>query len=294
MQQLFLFLYNNRAFFVFILLQTLCGWLILSSNDYQRVAFLTSSNHVAAITMEVSNAVTSYFSLKSTNKALALENAQLREVINQLQVQQGHIRPPAVLRVVVDSVKRVGIDSLYRISTIQEYEVNSSYVINNSVNRVNNFITLDKGANDGVLPGMGVISSLGVVGIIKASSDNYATAYSLLHSDVTVSSQLKRDKTLCTTKWDGKDYRYAYLLYLSRHVHVQVGDTVTTSGYNAVFPEGILIGTVEEVANETAEVFLTVKIKLSTDFSTLTHVYVVNNKNRNQIDSLERRVMLKK
>src|SRR5690606_8326650 len=160
-------------------------------------------------------------------------------------------------------------------------------VINNSIRRTNNYLTLAAGTLDGIRPGMGVISPNGAVGRVKTVSKHYATVTSLLHSQMLISAKMKKDNTFGTIKWTGGDYRTALLDYIPLHIKPQVGDTIVTSGYNTVFPEGILIGTISEVERELDKSFYTIRVELSVDFAQLSFVYVVENPRRPEQDSLE-------
>ncbi|MCS7004608.1 MAG: rod shape-determining protein MreC [Cytophagales bacterium] len=281
MNPLFTFLYNNRSFFIFVMLEGICMWFIIKANSYQRVAFVTSANYVSGKINATMTNILSYFQLKSINTQIAYENALLRKQLADLQKEQ-------VLKNEHYLVKfNISSDSIKAPTFQNVYDVTSAYVINNSVHRAANFITLDKGERDGIAPGMGVVNSLGIIGKIKACSQNYSVAYSVLHPDMSISAMLKKDRTLCTAKWDGKSPQYVYLHYLARHVKVQNGDTVVTSGYNAVFPENVMIGVVDEVVKETAEVFLIVRVKLAADFTKLHYVYIIKHYHQTEIDSLE-------
>jgi rod shape-determining protein MreC len=68
---------------------------------------------------------------------------------------------------------------------------------------------------------------------------------------------------------------------------VKVGDLVVTSGYSSIFPEGILIGTVEEVEKDKGESFFRIKVRLSVDFKDLSYVEVISNNMRDEQFNLE-------
>ena len=172
-------------------------------------------------------------------------------------------------------------------TVIPQFEYISAKVINNSIRRVNNYLTINKGSADGVEPGMGVIGSWGIVGKVRATSRDFSTVYSILHSDMLVSSEIKRNNVLCTTTWTGEDPMYADLLYVPRHIKILKGDTVVTSGYNAIFPENEPIGVIDNFWINENETFFHVKVKLATDFRTLSYVYIIKNKFRAEKDSLE-------
>ena len=268
MQRLFLFLLNYRAFIFFVILEVFCSWLIIQNNQYQSASFFNSANRLAATTMMVSSDVKSYFFLKEVSQQLSEENARLREQLSS--AGQGHLfltteDLPSTLRYTYEPAK----------------------IINKTTNRFHNYLTIDKGFGNGIHPGMGVIGPNGIVGKIKASSARFSTVISILNTGVLVSSLITSSNTFCTTNWGGRDPQYSNLLYVPRHVSLSVGDTVITSGYNAIFPEGIDIGTIEEVQISDEATFYDVRVKLSTDFSSLAAVYVVKSPVRLEIDSLE-------
>ena len=269
MQQLLVFIYNNRAFFTFLGLQLLAIWLIVNQNTYQSFAFLSSSNQVVGNLSDASGNVVDYFELKDQNTRLMRENALLRQ--QSSNSGNGNANPDS-----------------YRFIPAQ--------VVNNSIRFNNNYITIDKGLADGIAPGMGVITDNGIVGKVKACSDHFSTVYSLLHTALEISSEIKKDGSLCSTKWEASrgDYTQASLLHLARHKQINQGDTVITSGSNAVFPPNILIGMVNNVSREGTGRMLEVQIDLSTEFSQLDYVYVIRNKYAAERDSLEQATILDK
>lgn len=271
MRRLFLLIYQYRAFFTFIVLEILAFWLVIGTSTFHNAAFFNTSNNIVASIFGLRQGVYQYFNLANENDNLAKENAFLRDLISKKQI--------AVLS--ADSTPISTTDSII------QYNYIPAKVINNSTQKVNNYLTIDKGSRDGLQPGMGAISSFGVVGVVKTVSNNYATIYSLLHGGMQVSSLLSRPGVFGTTKWDGLDPLYASLLYIPRHVELQVGDSVTTSGYNAIFPEGIPIGQIKEYSIDENETFYNIIIELSSDFQSLSHVYLIQNYYRQEKDSVE-------
>ncbi|MEL7144946.1 MAG: rod shape-determining protein MreC, partial [Bacteroidota bacterium] len=142
------------------------------------------------------------------------------------------------------------------------------------------------GQHRGLAPGMGVVGTQGVIGQVKYVSENFCTAISLLHTDIRISSKLTRDGTIGTTQWDGSDIGLAKLKYIPRHVPIAAGDTVTTSGFNSVFPEGIVIGYVKNIDVKKNESFYDIDLALATSFHNLNMTYVVKDKLASEIDSL--------
>jgi len=271
MRRLFLLIYQYRAFFTFILLEVISFWLVIGNSTFHNAAFFNTSNNIVASIFGLRQGVYQYFNLINENDNLAKENAFLRDLISQQKIE--------IIK--TDSSLVASGDT-----TIQ-YTYIPAKVINNSARRINNYLTVDKGYKDGLEPGMGAISSFGVVGVIKTVSNNYATLYSLLHGEMQISSMLSRLGVFCTTKWDGFDPLYANLLYIPRHVELQEGDTITTSGYNAIFPQGIPIGRIKNFSIEENQTFYNVVIELSSDFQSLSHVYLISNYYRQEKDSVE-------
>jgi rod shape-determining protein MreC len=226
--------------------------------------------------MRASNAVYEYLALKNVNADLAQENARLNNLYTK--VQQGSY----------EGSKGNGPDSM----VAGRFRYRVAKVINNSTRNFNNYLTLDKGTLDGIKPGMGVISPAGVVGKVKYCSDHFSTVTSLLHLDLQVSSQIKKDNTIGTAKWDGKDAGEISLLYVPHHIQLTKGDTIVTSSYNTIFPEGIMIGTIKDFNLREAEAFYDIDVVLSTDFYKLTYVYVIENVLQAEQESLEQRTTL--
>ena len=263
----FQFLYRFRVFIVFLILESFGLWLMVNNNPYQGSVYFNSSNALTASMLEASNSVTDYFRLEDINQKLLEENMRLKtDIYNAAHVL-----------VLSDSLKK-------QTPTI---ELQEAKVINKSLFFQNNYLTINKGSNHGLIKGMGIIGADGIVGQIQTVSDNYASVYSLLHSSMLVSSVHLKSKSLCTTKWAGKDPNYSSIQYLPRHVKVSIGDTITTSGYNAIFPEHTMIGIVDQIRVEENATFYEITIKNATDFYNLSNVYIVHNNRKMEKDSLE-------
>lgn len=280
MRNLFAFIYRFRAFLLFVLLEVLCVYMLVRYNTYQGAAFFNSANKYVGQVLDFQSSITDYFRLASVNSSLARENAALREEV--LRFKRAEF---------IDSVSTLDTTFFATTDTLQSnpYILHAGRVINNSIRRANNTITLSIGTANGVKPGMGVVSPAGVVGRIKTVSKNYSTATSLLHSQMLISAKIKKNNTFGTIKWTGGDYRTALLDYIPLHVKPMKGDTIVTSGYNTVFPEGIMVGTISSVAKEQDKSFYTIRVKLSVDFAQLSYVYVIENTVKQEREDLEQK-----
>ncbi|KAA9325296.1 rod shape-determining protein MreC [Hymenobacter busanensis] len=293
MRNLLTFLFRYRGILVFVLLEIVSLVLLIRNSAYQRAAFFNSANAYTGRVLEVRTQIYDYFRLVDVNKALVTENAQLRQ---QLYHSELSSRMPDSLAMPGDSTgTRLKADSLMlglRLlpSRPTEYPLIPARVINQSLRRVDNYLTLNVGSAQGVQPGMGVLTTAGVVGRVRQVSEHYATVTSLLHSKTTISAKLKRDGTFGTIRWLGDDPTHASLDYIPRQNVLVRGDTVVTSGYNAIFPEGVMIGTVDRFTKEPDKNFWTVQVHLAVNFSNLSYVYVIGPQPRAaERDTLETR-----
>ncbi|PZR38853.1 MAG: rod shape-determining protein MreC [Azospira oryzae] len=271
MERLLNFVYQRRAFFTFLLLELFCAWMVVENNQYQSTKFFNSSNQLAANIIGFSHGVREYFSLRRINDELAAENALLRGKLEQ--------RNQSLYALEVMKIKDIPVSN--------GYDYVSAKVVNNSVSLFKNYITINKGKNVGLEPGMAVISPAGAIGKVKSVSEHYAVLISLLNVDEQVSSVIKRTQHFGTVQWEGSDPRVVGLKYIPRHVTPAVGDTVVTSGYNAVFPEGVFVGVIKEVNLKEEALFWNIKVELAQDFSKLAFVHVVRSNRKHEKDSLE-------
>lgn len=262
MYRLLQLLHSYRAFLLLLFIEIVCIWLLVRNNPYHSASYFHTSNILIGNIYKIKSNISQYFSLPEINAQLANDNAQLRELLSQSQV-------PIIVNTTEDSLELSHID--------YKYEYLAAKVINNSTILMHNFITLNKGRVNGVEPGMGVISSLGIVGKIMSVSENFATVSSLLNTDVFVSSFLKRNNTFCSINWDGSDILKTKLLYVPRHIALEKGDSVVTSGYNSIFPKNILVGFIDDYSLTTSSSFYEIDVNLSNDFSNLAYVYVIKN-----------------
>ena len=241
---------------------------IVRYNNFHQVRVLNSSNVVSGQIYEKYNSVREYFSLRTINDDLAEENARLRK-----QVQS------YLLTDIGKTIERNIDNELIRSV--------SAKVINNSVNKQYNYITLNKGAKDGILPDMGVICPEGIVGVIINVSENYSTALSVLNGRWSVNAKLSDSNHFGPLRWEGRNPYVAVLEEIPYHVKVSKNERVITSGYSATFPEGILIGRVIEVEHKEGESFQKIRVQLSVDFNNLYYVEVIENITKKEQEELE-------
>lgn len=278
MRKLLDFLVRKRHWFLFILLEIVSFVLIYRNNAYQRSIIFSSGNLVTGHIASVAGAVTSYLNLRQTNRELLDRNGNLELEVLRLQQELAAMRgdSTAFRGYAPDSTETFAYRSL------------TAQVVNNSVSRLANYLVIDKGRNDGVAPDMGVVSQNGVVGVVAAVSDHFAVVISLLNPKFRLSCKVMGNNSFGSMAWDGRDIGFANLEELPRHVEFQQGDTIVTSGYSAIFPAGIVVGTVESHEKQHDDNFYSVRVKLSTDFSSLAYVRVISNYRQDEQHNLEK------
>jgi rod shape-determining protein MreC len=267
MRNLFRFIVQYHVLFLFIILEIISFVFIFNYNNYQKSRFLNSSDHLFGAIYDRYSSITDYFQLASVNKRLAEENARLRKLAGI----------PKNVRFFPDTLRGYSNKEF-------QYSYIAARIISNTVNRQQNYLTFDKGSKDGVRPDMGVICADGVVAIITNVSPSFSTGMSLLNVRGNLSAKIAKNNYFGTLNWDGKDYRRVFLNDIPFHVDVTPGDTVVTSGFSPIFPEGIRLGTVEKVSKEGASNFFTIVVKLFADFKSLSYVEVIENNKRRELD----------
>ena len=276
MNNLLNFFIKHCAWLIFAVYVILSLVLLFKDNPFQQSVYLTSANAVSARVYEAFSAVTSYFHLRGINESLQERNAALEMELVELRRQLGD-RALASQDTVNQPALKGG-----------QYTCVIARVISNSIAQPNNYITINRGFADGISPEMGVIDQNGVVGIVNIVGPHASRVISLLNPHVRLSCMLKGSGFFGSMVWDGKSPRYAVLEELPKHCTWHKGDTVVTSGYSAVFPEGIVVGIVESLDRDMSDSFISLRVKLTTNFSQLSTVRVITNGMSGQIKALQR------
>lgn len=275
MKNLLAILYKNHLLLLFLFLEITAITFAIQHNNFQRASFINSASYVTGNTYEVMNNFSSYMDLKEKNTLLADSLAKLKS-----QTLSAYLKKDTSLTKVSDT--------LYK----QRYTYLTAAVLHQSIHKPNNFLTLDKGSDDGIEVGMAVLGVNGVVGKVNGISSNFSSVLSLLNSQTKLSCKLKKTKSLGSLVWNGKlasglSYRQALLVDVPLTTKITIGDTVVTSGYSDNFPGGIPVGKVIDFSIESDGQSQDVKIELFLDFNLLDHVFIVRDIMREEKDSLE-------
>ena len=274
MKNLLDFIIKHSSWFVFLLLTVVSCLLLFQSNLYQHSIYLTSANAVSSSIYGLFNNVTSYFHLRGINEDLQQRNAMLENEVVSLRNQ-------------INDYKMLLPDTSTMPGNYSNFDFVIAHVISNSISQPHNYITINRGKADGVMPEMGVVDQNGVVGIVNVVGEHSARIISLLNPNLRLSCKVKNSDFFGSLVWDCVSPQYAVLEELPRHVKFEKGDTIITSGYSAVFPEGLIVGTIEDRMPTNDDNFYTLKIKLTTDFSRLSTVRAIKNGMKGELDALE-------
>ena len=248
---------QNGSFILFLVLQFICFYCIISFNQDQKKIYLYSTQKLNANVSSKFKNIADYFNLKNQNRNLAEENAV-----------------PQIL----DSVL---------LNTIENFSVIPANIITNSINRPNNLFTINKGSRNGVLPNMGVITTKGVAGIVTDTSENFSLVLSVLNNNCKISAKLNRCGFFGPMVWNGQNPLYSTLVDIQKYADVKKGDTVSTSGFSYIFPPKIPIGIVEDFESKPGAFTYNIDVKLFQDMSTADQVYVIYNSTMNERIKLE-------
>ena len=281
MRNLLDFLIKYKHWLLFIFLEVISFVLLFRFNGYQGSVFFTSANVVAGKVYQMANNLTGYFHLKTINSDLVQHNAELSIQLEHLKEAYKKLTADTT---VIEQMKQ---------EALMDCRLIKANVINNSTIHANNFITIDKGEADGVQKEMGVVSGSGIVGIVYQTSAHYAVIIPVLNSKSSISCKIRRSDYFGFLKWEGGSPEFAYIKDMPRHSIFEVGDTIVTSGHSAIFPSGVLVGTVDDVGDSNDGLSYSIRVKLFTDFARLNEVRVVERSNIEEQLELEESVVNK-
>ena len=268
MQQIVNFILKNSNRLLFLLLLVISLSLTIQSHSYHKSKIISSANFFTGGIYEKVNNIDEYFSLRAQNDELALENARLKSLLFNQK----------------DTAKLPEIDS---IKGVKKTDIIVSKVIRNSYSTFENYLTINSGAASGIKPNMGVINSAGIIGIVDNTSKDYATIISILNVKSQINAKIKKSNHFGSLVWNAKSTGFVQLIDVPRLAGVRKGDTIVTGGQSIIFPENIGIGTIEKVYIDNVTNYYTLDIKLFNDMTNLGHVYIIKNKDAEEISNLE-------
>lgn len=271
MQQLIFFLQKYKYFLYFLLLQLIALILIFNNHSFHRSKFVSSTSAISGAYYNKRATLSDYLNLKKINKQLLDENLTLKNALESIRFKSDTTTEKSI----IDTIK-------YN----QQYVYINGKIIKNEYHKPYNILTIKPGRKQGVDNEMGVINNKGIIGITDNVSKNYARIKSILNKDFKVNAKFKHNNYFGSLTWNGNNYNIVQLTDIPRQAIYKTGDTIITGGKSAIFPEGILIGTVHKIPTElTAS--NTIDVKLFNDMSNINHIYIIKNFHKSEIKQLE-------
>ncbi len=256
---------------LFLLLEGISFYLIITYNDAQAKIYHNTINVISGNVSNQASNIRGYFSLKEQNNILLKENAKLKAKLFNLAEKQ--------------EAKPEDLD--LKVTQNQIFNLVSARVVNNSISLRNNFLSLNKGRKAGITENQGVIGENGIIGITKAVNDNYTTVMSIFNSQTKISARIKDKGYFGSLVWNNNgDVRYMTLNDIPKHVPIKLGDKVETSGYSNLFPSGINLGKIVGKRIPPGSSTYELKVKLYQDMTKIKFAYVVINYETPALDSL--------
>ena len=264
MQSIINSIIKNRNLIIYLLLSFISFNYLYNNSSIHYSGIGKIGTFISGSTSIIYSNINSYFNLKEENSKLIEENLELKKIESQL----------------------IGISNKSNISESKIDKTISAKVILNSINKNKNIIVINKGEFDGITSDMGVISSKGVVGIIKNITDNCSSIVSLLNTDLRINAILKNSSTIGSISWDGLDPRIVQLNDIPLSSSIKVGDTIVTGGMSFYFPKGIPIGKIEDYNNTSLEGYYSIDVSIFNDFSSLSNLYILERTDNEEIKFL--------
>jgi len=275
MRNLILLILRFKNLLSYLFLSLLSFIFIVNFNHIQRSNWLNSTNRISGNVNETTANIGSYFRLKQINKELTTQNANLLQKLTKLNSDK-HLDTVIFER---DSLKIKSLVTDYHPDSNDFYigRYTGAEVIKNTTNSNTNFITINKGSKDSIKIDDGAVTKNGIVGRVVSTSEHFALIKSVLHTNNNISVKLKKQRELGTLYWTGDNSNEAHVKDIPRHVELNIGDSVITSGYGTVYPSEHLVGTIKEITLEDHDAFYDIIITLSTNFNSLDQVYIYHN-----------------
>jgi len=259
MRNLLLLFSKYGTLILFIILEVISLFLIINYNNKQKEIFLYSSNLLSGEILQRYNASMDYFSLRTLNDSILIENSHYLELLHN---KSGNIELPDE-----------NADSIF-----QKYKFIPARISSKTIHKRNNRMTLDKGTANGIEEGMGVISEKGIVGIVKSANRKFSSVIPVINTQLQISAKIKNKDYFGDLSWEPYDERYLILNHVPKHAPVENGDTIITSGYSTIFPPGIEIGRIEKISLPAGSNYFKIDIRLVNELANMGHVYVIENK----------------
>lgn len=262
---------SPRRVQIIVLLLLSLGIVLLALGGYLRFATDRLSRLLVEAQTWVSTRYMALMDFLTTPRdmaALRQRNAELEAEVARLQAQiielQQRVTETEILAALVDFA-RANPENTYKAAT----------VIGRDPSPFLRYVIINIGSNDGIRPGMPVVTEKGLAGRIDAVIAEAARVQLITDSASVVNVYLQNAGTNAILS--GSLSGNLVLDMISQDVNVSTGDLVLTSGLGGGYPPNLLIGQVTDVRKLDYELFQQATVQPVVDFEHLQYVLVITN-----------------
>ena len=271
MKQISQILIHNHVFFLFIILELISIQIIIDKKFLQKSQFNNIALQLKGYIFTKEMNIHDYFNLKDANNQLLNQNQLLVNEIISIKKNN---------KLIYQNDTSLNLDT----------KLIQAHILKNSWNKKRNFMTLNVGKNDSIRKNMGVMTGYSLIGIVNNVSDNFCTVINIINIDLMISAKVKKSGYYGSLIWEGEDDSILNLIDIPKNSHCSIGDTIVTSGYSNIFPEGINIGVIQNITADNNTNFLNISISILTDFKKIKYAYVISKQDNLDRDEIEKKL----
>jgi rod shape-determining protein MreC len=272
MRRLLIFIKRFYFLIIFIAFEAIGLTLLISNNRYHHAVFFNAFDEVSGNMYQRYTNILMYFSLKKENEQLLTENAILHSQV-------------------ASAYSKLSEFNVTSFDTSKNYKFifKPANVVYNSIQKRNNFLTLNIGSKQGISEKMGVVSDFGVVGIVKGVSENYSVVISILNEDFRLNAKIQELNEVGSIIWDGKHPDKVVLNEIPNHVKIKTGQHIVVGPYSRFFSENYPIGIIESFTLENGASFYEIVVRLNTNMRSVSKVYIIKRTDLEEQINLEQK-----
>jgi rod shape-determining protein MreC len=229
-----------------------------------QVVTFGSFSEVQRATMSVIDGARGLWSGYVALRQVQAENAALKQELQQIQVRLQQER--------AEAQRTDNLRQLLELRERAQLDTTAAEVIAGAANPEFQTVTIDKGAADGLMTDMAVISPAGVVGRVILPSGRAAKVQLLIDGNAAAGALIERTRVQGVVVGAGAGM--LRMRYVPGTADVKTGDLVVTSGIDGIYPKGFVIGTIDHVAGNVGE-YHDIGVRPAVDFARLEEVLIV-------------------
>jgi rod shape-determining protein MreC len=258
MFKLLSYFWDNFKEYVVLVILVIISFILLTQNNNSQV------QKVRAVTFGGFAVVTTVIYDLFNTTQIERENKELREVNAELMLQISALREQGIL-----NSKLKDLAGFKDSSTLP---LLPATVVSRTLSQTQNTITINKGINNGVKPGMPVMNHLGLVGVIHSTSEDFAIARTLKNIDLKLTVKNERSRIDGILIWDGDKL---VVINVPKTFDFEIGDRIVTSEISSIIPIPIPVGVVSEIIPERTGLLNRISVAPFVDVLSIEHVFIL-------------------